>query len=662
MIIIHKIDDFLFNLFPAAKEAKEAKEAGKDLSLLKEEIANYYTFGPFKPKVEIQDDLITVEIDTSAITSQKSDFDTVVKYCETGKFHKAKPILEKLIKKNPTVSEYHRILGQIYSDEGRQEEAINCLIDALRWDPKNTHALTMMGNIFARSKNDITTAMSYYEQALVVKPDDHIAMNNIGANLMQLGRVDDAQRYFEQALSINSAYPNTLYGLGMVSGMKGNHLVAFDYAIQSLKKCKPGYPVYGNAFELAQQAGLRSVESIDPAEMFNQYSRQLAVESGKVIDVIQDDSIPTPAKIEIAENYGRDKHIIKFKKDRLAVAHLMMHELVHLDLITQCRKRNANFLFVSTKEQQALFIRDNEPTIQKLNREGLPDEAITGYITFLFNGINSQIYNSSVDLFIEAFLYKTYPNLRPFQFLSLLSLLKEYIEGATSKEALEHAPVRVRNANIILSLTHAFQFRDLFGFDLTHLFKATSTQVKLAKEFHTEYLKYLRNDKSLDAHLLILKWAKELRIENYFSLIDGNDYRSGPATSAESVVDIEFIKPSPLEGEGKGEGTSLDIQQDPAGQAAITMYCLSALQYFEDKELPEIQKVGFEIAMLGRQGIDPANHDKKYSLKSIPGKEFSGLQLLAYMYAAFQVIDPFLDTGLAFKKEYKEAKKLHEKR
>ena len=92
------------------------------------------------------------------------------------------------------------------------------------------------------------------------------------------------------------------------------------------------------------------------------------------------------------------------------------------------------------------------------------------------------------------------------------------------------------------------------------------------------------------------------------------------------------------------------------------MYCLSALQHFEDMELAEIQKVGFEIGLLGQQGIDPTNPDKKYTLKSIPGKEFTGLQLLAYMYAAFQVIDPFLDTGLDFKKEYEAAKKLHEKK
>jgi len=108
------------------------------------------------------------------------------------------------------------------------------------------------------------------------------------------------------------------------------------------------------------------------------------------------------------------------------------------------------------------------------------------------------------------------------------------------------------------------------------------------------------------------------------------------------------------------EGGFSGIQQEPAGQMAVTMYCLSALQYFADKNLEEIKKIGFEIAMLGRQGIDPAKTDNKYQLESIPGKEFTGLQLLAYMYAAFQVIDPFLDTGMNYKKEYEAAKKLHE--
>lgn len=653
MIIIHKIDDFLFNLFP--------KTRGKENNLesLKEELIDYYTYGPFRPEVNIEGDLVRVVIDTSSISSQKSEFDLAVKYCEKGKFKKAKPILENLIKKNPTVSEYHRILGQIYSEEGNQEEAINCLIDALRWDPKNTHALTMMGNIFARHKNDITTALSYYEYVLAVKTDDHIAMNNIGANLMQLGRLKEAERYFEKALSINSNYPNTLYALGMINDIKGDHLTAFEFAIQALKKCKPGTPVYSNAFELANQVSFKATKSIDPIEMFNQYSQMLAVESGKVIDVVEDDTAPTPAKLEIAENYSRDKHVIRFKKDRVAVAHLIMHELVHLDLTVQCRKKNANFLFVTTSGHKELFIRDNEQIIQRLNREGLDDKSIADYINALFSGINSQIYNTPVDLFIEDFLFNSYPNLRPFQFLSLLSLLKEYIDAARNKKVIEYTPLNIRTANIILSLVHSFQFRDLFGYDMEHLFKANPKQVKHAREFYNDYLKYQKNDKAIEAYHLIQKWAKELKMENYFSLIEENEYRLSNASAENIVQETEhFVKPA----QHTAREAQVDFAGEPAGQAAVIMYCLSALQYFEGMALPKIQQIGFEIGLLGTKGIDSRDHNKKYNLKSIPDKEFTGLQLLSYMYVAFQYIDPFLDTGLNFKQEFQAAKEIYEKK
>lgn len=70
--------------------------------------------------------------------------------------------------------------------------------------------------------------------------------------------------------------------------------------------------------------------------------------------------------------------------------------------------------------------------------------------------------------------------------------------------------------------------------------------------------------------------------------------------------------------------------------------------------------IGFEIAMLGRTGIDTDKPGKTYSLNTIPGKKFTGRHLLAYMYAAFQVIDPNVDVGLDFEEEYEQAKKLAE--
>lgn len=656
MIIIHKINDFLFNLFP------QVRKKGNSLEALKDELVDYYTFGPFRPKVDIEGDFVKVEIDTSSISNQKSEFDLAIKHCERGNFTKAKPILEKLIKRNPSVSEYHRILGQIYSEEGNQNEAINCLTDALRWDPRNAYALIMMGNIFARPRDDIDTAMTYYKQALAVKPDDYIAMNNIGANLMNLGRMEEAEQYFESALQINSSYPNTLYALAMIQDMKGNLQKSFDLAIQSIKNSKANDPIYKNAIDLATEVSSKISKQTEPSIMFKDYAQKLELDSGKKIDLIEDRSIPTEAKLEIAENYNRDRHMVKYKRGSPRLTHLIMHELVHLDLTVQARKRKENFLFVSTNEHKELFIRDNEPLIRKLNQEGIPDNQIADFINALFNGMNSQMFNASLDLFIEDFLYRNFTDLRPVQFLSLLTLQKEYIDSASNKQVLKYSPLTLRNANLILNLVHCLQFKELFGYDLIPFFKTTSHDLNKARKFFNEYSVYQKNDQALESYKLTQRWAEELKIDKYFSMVEENEYRSKKADTNQLInkLDEEHldIKSSNAENALK---QPLEYEDQSTESMAVVMYCLSALQYFEPKNLSEIRQVGFEIGLLGTRGINPSNTEKKYYLKSIPGKGFTGLQLLAYMYVAFQLIEPSLDTGLNFKKEYEIAKTMHKK-
>src|SRR5690606_32429316 len=137
MQLIHRKDDFLYTIFPGID-----KEDDADLIATLEE---FYTYGSFKPKVRIEGELVIVDIDAPSILAHDTGFKKAVELCEKGKFTDAKPILIKLIEQNPTHSEYHRIMGQILSEEGDQDEAINCLIDALRWDSKNGWALLMMG-------------------------------------------------------------------------------------------------------------------------------------------------------------------------------------------------------------------------------------------------------------------------------------------------------------------------------------------------------------------------------------------------------------------------------------------------------------------------------------------------------------------------------------
>jgi tetratricopeptide (TPR) repeat protein len=267
MQIIHKIDNFLYTIFPYVVQ-------GDKQSLLNT-IQDYYTYGPYKPKVTIDKDFISIEIDTPTILAQDIDYQKVIGYCEKGKFVDAKPILNKLIEKNPSISEYHRIMGQILSDEGDQEEAINCLIDALRWDSKNGWALLMMGNIFAKFKADVPTAMKYYDQALVANPKDNITINNIGANLIQQGKLEEAKKYLWEALKINNQYPNTHFALGMIAEMEADLQSAFYSTIQSIKLNKNKDILYQNSVKQAFETAKKIIATDRGKKIYREYRNTL---------------------------------------------------------------------------------------------------------------------------------------------------------------------------------------------------------------------------------------------------------------------------------------------------------------------------------------------------------------------------------------------------
>jgi Flp pilus assembly protein TadD len=90
------------------------------------------------------------------------------------------------------------------------------------------------------------------------------------------------------------------------------------------------------------------------------------------------------------------------------------------------------------------------------------------------------------------------------------------------------------------------------------------------------------------------------------------------------------------------------------------MYCLSALKKYSEMGPEAAQTVTFEIAMLGRGGLDSSDPDPKYHLKSLQGS-FTGLQLVCMMYVGFKAIAPDQDMGFDLSKEYEAAKSMLEK-
>ncbi|MBK8243657.1 MAG: hypothetical protein IPK88_09540 [Saprospiraceae bacterium] len=654
MQIIHKIDNFLYTIFPSVIQ-------GDQQSLLNA-IQDFYTYGPYKPKVTIDNDFVSIEIDTPTILAQDIDYQKVIAFCEKGKYADAKPILKKLIEKNPAISEYHRIMGQILSDEGDQEEAINCLIDALRWDSKNGWALLMMGNIFAKFKDDVPTAMKYYDQALIANPKDNITINNIGANLMQQGKLEEAKKYFYEALKINDKYANTHFALGMIAEMEADLQSAFYSTIQAIKLNKSKDVLYQNSVRQAFEISKKIIATDSGKKIFREYRHKLEFDGDRKIDIIQDEEIPTAAKFEFAENYNRETHIVKYKPSYPAVEHLIMHELVHLDFVIEARKGELNQLFISTQNHKTEFIKGLEPTIKKFNKMGISEKSIADYCSNLFEGMNRQIFNTPIDLFIENFLYNEFAELRPFQFISLYNMLQEGLKAVTDKKIVELSPKDIISKSKVYNIVNAIQFKELFGFDFIKDFNATPSEMKLATDFNDEYLQYKEDKEPAEEYELVLHWAEDLKLDKNFELVNEHEYRT-KRTDIDNLLSSIEKDPYDIESKDPYKQREMDKFQKSQEQIginmAVAMFMVDALQFFEAMPQEEIKKIAIEIAMQGTQGYRPDKDN--YRINSIKDKTFSGYHILAYYYVSWSLAIPAMvsQLNLPYEAEYKMALTMH---
>lgn len=89
------------------------------------------------------------------------------------------------------------------------------------------------------------------------------------------------------------------------------------------------------------------------------------------------------------------------------------------------------------------------------------------------------------------------------------------------------------------------------------------------------------------------------------------------------------------------------------------MYLISALKLFQNLAKEKVKQITFAASIMGMKGFDINNPDKKYYFKELE-KECTGLQMLCYMYAGFQIIDPTLSVGIDLAKEYNMAKEMAE--
>lgn len=658
MRITYPRNQFLSQLFPAIDITNDEQ--------LIHAFRKFLTLGEYSPKVELTDSEVVIEVPSDLLLGNSNKYNRATDLCNKRKFAEAKPILEALIEEFPLMSEYHRTLAQVYEEEGNHEQAIDILIEALRCDPKNHWALILMGNIYARYKNDTETAMTFFDQVIHADPTNYIALNNIGGALLQSGKIEMGEKYLLKAYQINPNYPNITYALGIVAEIKGDNLSAFNYSFQTLKSSQSANnPVYQNALKTALEAAKKISDSNSGKEELIDFIQELEEKTGKEIRMEEDDTIPTVAKVEIAENHRRDYHLIKYKKSSV-VDHLILHELIHILFYHEARQINENKLFTSKNGKLAEFKKQYTKEINGLIKKGYSGETIGKLFEQLFHGILQQVFNVPIDLFIEDIIYKRFPTLRPQQFLSLYKMGIEAFEAVSNPKAVDLVPSEIISQSKVYNVLGAKHTDDLMGTRLEEKYKVSFKEKELVNAFWDEFLEYRQDRQAGEEYELVQHWGEDLGLASMFELVVEaiSPEKSAASKSPEDLISSIENDPSSLADYSAQEEKEMNAfkaaHSNKDLNLAVSYHMLNALEYFKEMPKEKIKEIAFEIALLAQTGIDPKKQG--YHLNKIPNKKFSGYNLLAHYYVSWAIAVPEMlsELQMPFEKEYELAKGIFE--
>lgn len=656
MTINFNKSDFFKKLFP------EIDPTNQDV--VRKHLTDFYH--PIPVTITINGEKIIVEVSEFPNDSKPNDFYRATDLCVKKKYQEAIPIFLKLIQGNPTNSEYHRNLAQAYEESGDYEAATNHLIDALKWNPSNHWALVLMGNVYIRYYSDVNTAMTYFDQVIETDPNNYVALNNIGGTFLQLGKLVLAERFLLKAYKANPEFPHVTLGLGLVNFEKADFRIAFDFAIDTLKKEENiEGPVYQKSLQLALESANSLLKQQVGKETLVDYIQEIESLTGKEVRIEEDPSISTAAKVEFAENYKRDFHLVKTNPKYPNTDHLIAHELTHLKLAEEARKEGVNMLFIGKDSKLDEFKKTIHGALKKLEKRGVPLPSIDKYAHSLFHGILGQVYNTPIDLFIEDYLYKQFPELRYVQFISLYQLNVEAHKAVNDPKIIDLSPPDILTKSRIFNVISSRHFESLYGVKMEKTYTVRPFEQEQIDAFWDEFNEYRTNKEPGEEYELVQHWGEDLELDSYFRLEEEASHKVDKSLTAKSPNDIlEQIEEDPYQQAVLDDEEAEELkkfQEQHSGKdinMAVAMYMVGALNYFKSMPVEKVKEIAFEIAMLGRSGINPEK--KGYKLNKIPNTSFSGYKLLAYYYVSWAIGMPEMlkELQMPFDKEFELAEQL----
>jgi hypothetical protein len=224
-------------------------------------------------------------------------------------------------------------------------------------------------------------------------------------------------------------------------------------------------------------------------------------------------------------------------------------------------------------------------------------------------------------------------------------------------------PPEMERANKVMNIVSSLHFKELYGINLIGQYKPTKLELAQAQDMYDEFKAYLDTYKVADEYEMIEYFVQSLGMEDLIEIVDESQVTSGMKADLSLQSDLKDKAPDALSREDADEANAEFARnhQDGANETEtmmMSMYMLGAMEYFDTLTSQDVHRIALEIAMVGVTGINPTG---KYSIKSIPDKEFGGYQFLAYYYVSWAraIPEKLSALGLPFSKAYESALQMY---
>lgn len=170
------------------------------------------------------------------------NFDSAIKYAN------------EAIKENDAIIDAYVVLADAYLKTGEEEKCLNAFVEANEKTQTNTQFFINWG-LALQHYHHIDAAREKLKQALVLEPNNTIALFNLGVNYLLTKEYTQSEEFFKMVLQITPEHPQALFNLGALSFDKGDYQTAIDYYKKSFKLDKNNTRIYYNMANCYYKSG-----------------------------------------------------------------------------------------------------------------------------------------------------------------------------------------------------------------------------------------------------------------------------------------------------------------------------------------------------------------------------------------------------------------------